>query len=137
MVVTATGARHVIGLHNIGALKDKAILMNVGHARDEMDVSGILAAFENSLVLEHVRSVRVDPSREVFLLCEGSMVNLIAVAGDSLNAFDVTLAAMVSGIEYICGARHEGSRPRDGLHVLPDKASQAVAETQQRLQRPF
>ena len=64
-------------------------------------------------------------------------INLIAAAGDSPNAFDVTLAAMVSGIEYICGARHEGSRPRDGLHVLPDKPSQAVAETQQRLQRPF
>ena len=56
-----------------GALEDKAILMNVGHARDETDVSGILAAFANSLVLEHVRA---DPSCEVFLLCEGSMVTI-------------------------------------------------------------
>ena len=42
--------------------------------------------------------------KTVYLLANGSMFNLTAGYGDSLNAFDVTLAVMAAGIGHIVGA---------------------------------
>ncbi len=54
--------------------------------------------------------------RTVYLFAGGSMANLVAGHGDSLNAFDVTLALMIAGISDIAGASAEESA---GVYILP------------------
>lgn len=150
IIVTATGARHVIGLHNIASVKDGSIILNVGHARDEIDVEGLYSTFSHSPVLKHLDRVIIDEERlkqsprdgegvhnqgrRVYLLAKGSMVNLIAAAGDSLNAFDVTLATMVAGIDFMArnsfGEHQEYSA---GLHLLPADVCSRVAKEHLRL----
>jgi adenosylhomocysteinase len=53
------------------------------------------------------------------------MANLTAGWGDSLNAFDVTLATMVAGLGHIFSAEGAGSRP--GLRPLPRHVWSEVA----------
>ncbi len=54
--------------------------------------------------------------KTVYLLANGSMLNLTAGFGDSLNAFDVTLAVMASGIRHIVT---EGMRAPAKVYLLP------------------
>lgn len=54
--------------------------------------------------------------KTVYLLANGSMLNLTAGFGDSLNAFDVTLAVMASGIRHIVT---DGMRAPAKVYLLP------------------
>ena len=47
------------------------------------------------------------------------MFNLTAGYGDSINAFDVTLAVMAAGIGFIV---NKGAKSEKGLYLLPEKA---------------
>ena len=141
VIITATGARHVIGMHNIACVKPNAILANVGHARDEIDVQGLLAAFESQPVLPGLDRIIVDPAKyptpgpqstkAMYIMAQGSMANLACGRGDSLNAFDITLATMIAGVGFICDATqsHTASTLR-GLHPLPEAVYQPVAQLQ-------
>ena len=57
--------------------------------------------------------------KTLYLLADGSMFNLTAGYGDSINAFDVTLAVMAAGIGYIV---NEGAKSEKGLYLLPEAA---------------
>jgi adenosylhomocysteinase len=121
-IVTATGAANVIGAADFAALRDGAFLINVGHASAEIDVAALLA-HPHQPVAPFVDAVQVG-TRRVHLFAGGAMANLTAGQGDSLNAFDVTLAAMVAGIGHIVGA---GAGAAPGVHLLPRAAWLPVA----------
>jgi len=55
----------------------------------------------------------------VYLFAGGSVANLVAGHGDSLNAFDVTLALMIGGIGHIMGT---GAQEPAGVYILPREA---------------
>ncbi len=114
VIATATGARHVIGADHLPRLRDGVFLLNVGHANDEFDVTA-LRAYPHKTVLPCVEAFNVN-GRTVYLLAGGAMFNLTAGWGDSLNAFDVTLAVMAAGLGHIVGA---GEAAPPGVHVLP------------------
>ena len=116
VVATATGARGVISGERAEELPDGAFLLNVGHRPEEIDVA-YLRAREHREVIPFVEEVMLDSGRRIYLLAGGSMFNLVAGAGDSLNAFDVTLAVLVEAIGFLL---HEGGGFPAGLHVLPE-----------------
>ncbi len=114
VIVTATGAPNVIDANHLPLLKAGAFLLNVGHRPDEIDAQALLS-HPHEPALPFVEAVHLGP-RTVYLLAGGSMANLTAGYGDSLNAFDLTLAVLVSGIGYIAGP---GEQAEPGVHLLP------------------
>jgi adenosylhomocysteinase len=128
VVCTATGARHVLVGRHIERLPDGCFLLNVGHRADEIDVE---ALGRRSPVVPFVEECRVG-GKTVYLFAGGSMANLTAGQGDTLNSFDITMATMLAGLRYTLGAEAAGFPP--GLHPLPrsawdEVARQAVAGT--------
>lgn len=122
VVITATGARGVVGARHLPLLKDGAFLLNVGHASEEYDVPALLA-HPHEEVRPHVTCIRLD-ARRVYLFASGAMANLTAGQGDSLNAFDVALAVMVAGVGFLV---REGAAYPPGVHLLPERAWMDVA----------
>ncbi len=122
VVATATGAAGVVSANVIARLKPGCFLLNVGHVGDEIEVSALP---ERRPVLPFVEACRVG-GHEVFLLAGGSMANLTAGHGDSLNAFDVTSAAMVAGVGFIAGIDASWATE---VHPLPAEVWRGVAET--------
>jgi adenosylhomocysteinase len=114
VIVTATGATGVIAAEHIPILKDKLFLLNCGHHNAEIDVAA-LRAYPVEQVLPHIEAFSIGEKR-IYLLAGGAMFNLTAGQGDSLNAFDITLAALVSGIGHIAG---QGAEWSPGIHLLP------------------
>ena len=126
VLVTATGARAVVKAEHLRALKNGAYVMNVGHVSDEIDTHGmdLTAGIE---VMPHVFEHRLG-DKNFFLLANGAMFNLTAGFGDSINAFDVTLAIMASGLKHILTA---GEQVEPGFYLLPEaiwKPALAAAE---------
>jgi adenosylhomocysteinase len=121
VIATGTGAHNVIADQHYSLLKNGTFLLNIGHRADEIDVSALLA-YPHEEVLPYVEAVHLG-ERTVYLLAGGSMFNLTAGWGDSLNAFDITLAVMTAGIHYLVTA---GSRQPPGVHLLPRSAWEPV-----------
>lgn len=117
VVVTATGCGDILGLTHWPTLKDGVFLLNVGHRTDEIDITS-LHTFPHKQVLPQIEEFNLG-GRSIYLIARGSMANLTAGPGDSLNAFDVTLALLVTGIGYIHGP---GAERSPGLYLLPDQA---------------
>lgn len=122
VVITATGARHVIGEAQLARMRDGAFLVNVGHADEEIDLAALRRA-PGREVLPHVERFDLG-GRTVHLFAAGSMANLTAGHGDSLNAFDVTLGAMMAAIRYLVT---EAASAAPGVHLLPREAWLDVA----------
>ncbi|MGZ3459993.1 MAG: hypothetical protein ACXU86_15985, partial [Archangium sp.] len=110
----------VLGAEEVKHLKAGSFLLNVGHLAHEIDVKALGPRRE---VVPHVEETRPH-GRPVYLFAGGSMANLTAGWGDSLNAFDVTLATMVAGLGFIFS---EGSGGRPGLSPLPRQVWAEVA----------
>lgn len=99
VVVTATGASHVLRAEHFILLRDGAFLLNVGHCADEIDLT-TLRWHEHTEALPFVETFHLD-QRTIYLFAGGSMANLTAGKGDSLNSFDLTLAVLTAGIGHL------------------------------------
>ncbi len=102
VIVTATGARHVLPFSVIKGLRDGCILLNAGHLIDEIEL-GPLLALPSGAPTPSVTTHTLPSGNRVHLFVGGAMANLTGGEGDSLNAFDVTLAVMAAGIGYVVG----------------------------------
>jgi adenosylhomocysteinase len=120
VIVTATAARGVIGASAIAHLREGCFLLNSGHLADEIDVAALGPRREVIPFVEEARPA----GKAVYLFAGGSMANLVAGEGDSLNTFDVTLATMVAGIGHIV---LKGSEAPPGLYLLPREVWEPIA----------
>lgn len=122
VIVTGTGARHVLPWTVMQKLKNGCFLLNSGHRSDEMELAPLLER-EVDAPVAFVTSHSLPSGNTVYLLAKGAMANLTAGEGDSLNSFDVTLAVMAEGIGHIVGSGVDASA---GVHLLPREVWQRV-----------
>jgi adenosylhomocysteinase len=73
--VTATGNKDVITLDHMRAMKDRAIVCNIGHFDNEIQVAG-LKNFKWHNVKPQVDEIEFPTGRRIILLSEGRLVNL-------------------------------------------------------------
>ena len=120
ILLTATGVPNVVSEAVVRRLKPGCVVLNVGHVADEIDLAALGARRE---VIPFVEACAVG-GKTVYLFAGGSMANLTAGHGDSLNAFDLTLAVMVAGVGFSVS---EGASWQPGVHPLPKDVWQSVA----------
>ena len=73
--VTATGNVDVITIEHMRAMKDRAIVCNIGHIDSEIQVAG-LRNYKWSNVKPQVDEIEFPNSKRIILLSEGRLVNL-------------------------------------------------------------
>ena len=118
VIATATGAYGVVNSSHLDNMKDGTFILNVGHVAQEIDVPYLKNNATHSEPMPYVNAYKLG-DKTLYLLADGSMFNLTAGYGDSINAFDVTLAVMAAGIGYIV---NEGAKSEKGLYLLPEAA---------------
>ena len=78
--VTATGNYEVIGYDHMAAMKDQAIVCNIGHFDNEIDVAGLQKhQWEN--IKPQVDHVIFPDGKRIILLAQGRLVNLGCATG--------------------------------------------------------
>jgi adenosylhomocysteinase len=130
--VTATGNKDVITFAHMKAMKDQAIVCNIGHFDNEIDVAGLKqCTWENiKPQVDHVifPSENGKPGKRIILLAEGRLVNLGCGTGHPSYVMSSSFANQtIAQIEL--WAHPERYQPGQ-VYVLPKHLDEKVARLQ-------
>jgi adenosylhomocysteinase len=126
MVITATGCRDVITVEHMAAMKHQAIVGNIGHFDNEIDMAG-LASYPGVVrdqIKPQVDEWRFPDGHSVIVLSEGRLLNLGNATGHPSFVMSCSFTNQVlAQIELFT----QGHRYPLGVHVLPKDLDEKVA----------
>jgi adenosylhomocysteinase len=126
--VTATGNFHVITHDHMRRMKDQAIVCNIGHFDNEIDIASLRPyAWEN--IKPQVDHVIFPDGKRIILLAQGRLVNLGCATGHPSFVMSSSFANQV--IAQIELYTHPERYPI-GVYVLPKHLDEKVARLQLR-----
>jgi adenosylhomocysteinase len=124
--VTATGNYHIITHDHMKAMKNNAIVCNIGHFDNEIDVASVKKyTWEN--IKPQVDHVIFPDGKRIILLAEGRLVNLGCGTGHPSYVMSSSFANQV--IAQIELFTNKAKYPV-GVHVLPKHLDEKVARLQ-------
>ena len=124
--VTATGCNSVIRGEHLAAMKDQAIVCNIGHFDTEIDVKWLepQPGIREENVKPQVDQFIFPDGKRVTLLARGRLVNLGCAIGHP--SFVMSTSFSNQTIAQIALWTEQGKYPV-GVHVLPKKLDEKVA----------
>ncbi|HSM13217.1 MAG TPA: adenosylhomocysteinase [Thermoanaerobaculia bacterium] len=127
--VTATGNRDVITAEHMAKMKDKAIVGNIGHFDNEIDMAGLEKLRRDGSVEKHNVKPQYDEWRfadghSVLVLAEGRLLNLGCATGHPSFVMSMSFTNQV--MAQLDLAKNAGKYDRK-VFVLPKKLDEKVA----------
>tara|TARA_Y100000766_G_scaffold285161_1_gene306750 strand:- start:2120 stop:3439 length:1320 start_codon:yes stop_codon:yes gene_type:complete len=81
IIITATGNKNVVAQEHFELMKDKAIVCNIGHFDNEIDVAWLNDNSEKEQIKPQVDLYTLNNGKQIILLAEGRLVNLGCATG--------------------------------------------------------
>jgi len=122
--VTATGNRDVITLEHMKAMNDQAIVCNIGHFDNEIQVDKLNedSSVNREVIKPQVDRYTFDDGHDIYLLAEGRLMNLGCATGHPSfvmsNSFTNQVLAQISLAT---------EKPELGVYMLPKELDEEVA----------
>ncbi len=126
--VTATGNFHVITHDHMARMKDQAIVCNIGHFDNEIDVAS-LEEYPWEEIKPQVDHVIFPSGRRIILLAKGRLVNLGCATGHPSYVMSSSFANQTLAQIELWLARDSGQYPI-GVYTLPKHLDEKVARLQ-------
>jgi adenosylhomocysteinase len=124
--VTCTGNYHVITHDHMARMKDQAIVCNIGHFDNEIDVASI-EKYQWEEIKPQVDHVVMPSGNRIILLAKGRLVNLGCATGHPSYVMSSSFANQtIAQIEIFC---NPGRYPV-GVYTLPKHLDEKVARLQ-------
>ncbi|MBX3384965.1 MAG: adenosylhomocysteinase [Phycisphaeraceae bacterium] len=132
--ITATGNKNIITLEMMKKMKDKAIIGNIGHFDNEIDMAGLAksGAKRNNIKPQYDEWIMAG-GKSILVLAEGRLLNLGCATGHpsfvmSASFTNQTIAQMdlwfnANGKPTLSGFKYETGK----VYVLPKKLDEEVA----------
>ena len=121
--VTATGNAKVITLDHMRAMHDRAIVCNIGHFDNEIEVDG-LRNFKWNNIKDQVDEIEFPDGKKLILLAEGRLVNLGCATGHPSFVMSASFTNQVlAQIELWGNAKAYDNQ----VYVLPKHLDEKVA----------
>ncbi len=121
--VTTTGNYHIISHDNLLQMKDQAIVCNIGHFDNEIDIAS-LKQYEWENIKDQVDHVIFPDGKRIILLAEGRLVNLACATGHPSFVMSNSFANQVlAQIELF----QRGDDYAHSVHMLPKQLDEKVA----------
>jgi adenosylhomocysteinase len=128
--VSATGNIDVITHDHMKRMKNNAIVCNIGHFDNEIDVAS-LKAYTWDNIKPQVDHIIFPDGKRIILLAEGRLVNLGCGTGHPSYVMSSSFANQVMAqIELWGDARERGGKYPVGVYVLPKHLDEKVARLQ-------
>ena len=126
--VTATGNKDVITYAHMAAMKDQAIVCNIGHFDNEIDVASLEARCQWEEIKPQVDHVIFEGGRRVILLAKGRLVNLGCGTGHPSYVMSSSFANQtIAQIELFT---RPDAYAAGRVYVLPKHLDEKVARLQ-------
>jgi len=124
--VTTTGCCDVITLQHLEAMRDQAIVCNIGHFDVEIDVAALNARKDvtKTVVKPQVDKYRFPDGHEIILLAEGRLVNLACASG---HPSFVMSSSFTNQVLAQIDMFKNPSKYTLGVHTLPKHLDEEVA----------
>ena len=125
-VITATGCKDVVTVEHMRAMKDKAVLGNIGHFDNEIDMAGLARVPDvvRTEIKPQVHEWAFPDGRSIIVLSEGRLLNLGNATGHPSFVMSTSFTNQVlAQIELF-------TRPDDyplGVHTLRKELDEEVA----------
>jgi adenosylhomocysteinase len=121
--VTATGNFHVIRHEHMKAMKDQAIVCNIGHFDNEIDIASLRDyTWEN--IKPQVDHIIFPNGKRIILLAEGRLVNLGCATGHPSFVMSNSFTNQVLAQIELWGNHSQYERK---VYILPKKLDEEVA----------
>ena len=122
--VTATGNKHVIRHEHMAKMKDQAIVCNIGHFDNEIDIASV-EKYEWEEIKPQVDHVIFPDGKKIILLAKGRLVNLGCATGHPSFVMSSSFANQtIAQIELFT---HSDSYEVGKVYVLPKHLDEKVA----------
>jgi len=125
--VTATGNYHIITAEHMAKMKDQAIVCNIGHFDNEIDVAAIEKSCKWEEIKPQVDHVIFPDGKKIILLAKGRLVNLGCGTGHPSYVMASSFANQV--IAQMELFQNTSSYPI-GVYTLPKHLDEKVARLQ-------
>jgi len=122
--VTATGNRDVITLEHMKAMNDQAIVCNIGHFDNEIQIDKLNedSSVNREVIKPQVDRYTFDDGHDIYLLAEGRLMNLGCATGHPSfvmsNSFTNQVLAQIALAT---------EKPELGVYMLPKELDEEVA----------
>jgi len=126
LFISATGNKNVITVEHMGRMKDKAIVANIGHFDNEIDMAGLKK-------VEGMKRINIKPQydefvlpngRSILILAEGRLMNLGCATGHPSFVMSASFTNQVlAQLELHANAEQYGKR----VFTLPKHLDEKVA----------
>ena len=126
--VTATGNKDVITYAHMAAMKHNAIVCNIGHFDNEIDVASLEARCQWEEIKPQVDHVIFEDGKRIILLARGRLVNLGCGTGHPSYVMSSSFANQtIAQIELFT---HSDFYEQGKVYVLPKQLDEKVARLQ-------
>jgi len=128
--VTATGNKNVITYDHMARMKDQAIVCNIGHFDNEIDVAALESRCRWEEIKPQVDHVIFPDGKRIILLAKGRLVNLGCATGHPSYVMSSSFANQtIAQIELFC---HPEGYDVGKVYTLPKHLDEKVARLQLR-----
>jgi adenosylhomocysteinase len=122
--VTATGNKHVITHDHMAAMKDEAIVCNIGHFDNEIDISSV-EKYTWEEIKPQVDHIIFPDGKKIIMLAKGRLVNLGCGTGHPSFVMSASFANQtIAQIEMFT---HPEAYENGKVYVLPKHLDEKVA----------
>ncbi|AZG12761.1 MULTISPECIES: adenosylhomocysteinase [Cupriavidus] len=126
--VTCTGNYHVITHDHMARMKDQAIVCNIGHFDNEIDIASI-EKYEWDEIKPQVDHVKFPDGKKIIILAKGRLVNLGCATGHPSYVMSSSFANQtIAQIEL--WAERDSNKYPVGVYTLPKHLDEKVARLQ-------
>jgi adenosylhomocysteinase len=123
--VTATGNKDIITIDHMRAMKDRAIVCNIGHFDNEIQIAG-LKNFKWNNIKPQVDEIEFPSGKRMILLSEGRLVNLGNAMGHPSFVMSASFTNQtLAQIELY--ANNTNGKYKKEVYVLPKSLDEKVA----------
>ncbi|WP_425481524.1 adenosylhomocysteinase [Marinicella rhabdoformis] len=123
--VTTTGNYQIINFEHMKAMKDQAIVCNIGHFDNEIDVASLEKHCKWDSIKDQVDHVEFEDGKKIILLARGRLVNLGCGTGHPSfvmsNSFTNQVLAQIELYQ-------DGDKYDNNVFVLPKHLDEKVAK---------
>ena len=123
IVVTATGNKDIVTADHMRKMKDRAILCNIGHFDNEIQVDA-LKNYKWNEIKPQVHEIELSKGKKIILLAEGRLVNLGCATGHPSFVMSASFTnQVIAQIELW----NNSEKYENKVYVLPKNLDEKVA----------
>ena len=123
IVVTATGNKDIVTADHMRKMKDRAILCNIGHFDNEIQVDA-LKNYKWNEIKPQVHEIELSKGKRIILLAEGRLVNLGCATGHPSFVMSASFTnQVIAQIELW----NDSEKYENKVYVLPKNLDEKVA----------